>query len=141
MNYLDGIWLAVLGILAAPNLIIAKKPEAKEIIGKMAPYQGWMGAASVVYGVIVIIRFLSNMRFFSVAPIGFISWLASGLLLLALGLLLGVGIIKTFVSAPAAVEKLDLTIAKLAPKQGTLGRAGICVGIWIIVYRIIGAGF
>ncbi|MCK4506830.1 MAG: hypothetical protein KAW14_14535, partial [Candidatus Aegiribacteria sp.] len=115
MSYLDGIWLAVLGILAAPNLIIAKKPEAKEIIGKMAPYQGWIGAVSVVYGVIVIIRFLSNMRFFNAAPIGFISWLVSGLLLLALGLLLGVGVIKTFVSAPAAVEKLNLTIAKLAP--------------------------
>ena len=108
MNYLDGIWLAVLGILAAPNVIIAKKPEAKNIIAKMAPYQGWLGAVSVVYGVIVIIRFLSNMRFFSSAPIGFLSWLASGLLLVALGLLLGVGIIKTFVSAPAAVEKLDL---------------------------------
>lgn len=141
MSYLDGIWLTVLGILAAPNLIIAKKPEAKEIIGKLAPYQGFFGAVSVVYGVIVIIRFLSNMRFLNAAPVGFISWLVSGLLLLSLGLLLGVGVIKTFVSAPAAVEKLDLTIAKLAPKQGTLGLAGICVGLWIIVYRIIGAAF
>jgi hypothetical protein len=41
MSWFTGLWLALLGILAAPNLIISKKPEAKEIIAKLAPYQGW----------------------------------------------------------------------------------------------------
>ena len=54
-------------------------------------------------------------------------------LLLALGLLCGVGVLKSFVKAPAATEKLDLTVAKLAPYQAVLGLVGIGVAIWTIL--------
>lgn len=138
MNYLNGIWLVVLGILAAPNLIISRKPEAKEIIDKMVPYQGWLGAVSAVYGLIQVIRFLSNMRWFEAAPVVFLTWIVSAVLTLALGLLLGIGVIKSFVSSTDAKAKMDEMIAKLAAKQGTMGLLGIIVGIWIIVLRIIG---
>ena len=141
MSYLNGIWLAVLGILAAPNLIIAKKPEAKEIIAKMVPYQGWLGAVSAVYGLIQVIRFLTHMRIFSVVPVGALTWLASGLLQLGLGLLLGIGVIKSFVSSEDAKAKMDDMIAKLAPKQGLLGLLGIIVGLWTIVYLVMGSAF
>jgi hypothetical protein len=138
MSYLSGIWLALLGILAAPNLIISKKPEAKEIIAKMVPYQGWFGAVSAIYGIIDIIRFLGKMRYFDVIPIGFITWIVGAVLTLALGLLLGIGVIKSFVGSEEAKAKMDELIAKLAPKQGTLGLLGIIVGLWIIVYRLLG---
>jgi hypothetical protein len=141
MNYLNGIWLVVLGILAAPNFIIAKKPEAKEIIAKLVPYQGWIGAVSAVYGIIQVIRFLTHMRIFDYMPIGALTWLASGLLLLSLGLLLGIGIIKSFVSSEDAKVKMNNMIAKLAPKQGTLGFLSIIIGLWVIIYRIIGQAF
>jgi hypothetical protein len=42
MGLAFGVWLAVLGILGASNLIIARKPDAKELIAKLAPYQGWI---------------------------------------------------------------------------------------------------
>ena len=112
MSYLNGIWLAVLGILAAPNLIISKKPEAKEIIAKMLPYQGWLGAISAVYGIIQIIRFLGQLRWFDAAPIGFISWIVGSILTLVLGLLLGIGVIKSFVSSVDAKAKMDKMIGQ-----------------------------
>lgn len=138
MSYLSGIWLAVLGILAAPNLIISKKPEAKEIIAKMVPYQGWFGAISAIYGVIDIIRFLGRLDWFEYIPIGMITFIVGAVVTLALGLLLGIGVIKSFVGSEDAKAKMDEMIAKLAPKQGTLGLVGIIVGIWIIVYRLLG---
>ena len=141
MSYLNGIWLAVLGILAAPNLIISRKPEAKEIIAKMVPYQGWIGAVSAVYGLIQIIKFLTHMNIFHYIPVGALTWLASGLLQLGLGLLLGIGVIKSFVGSEEAKAKMDDMIAKLAPKQGMLGLLGIIVGLWTIVYLIVGKAF
>jgi hypothetical protein len=138
ISYINGIWLVVLGILAAPNLIIAKKPEAKDIIAKMAPYQGWIGAFSAIYGLIQVIRFLTHLNWFQHIPVGSLTWIASGLLQLGLGLLLGIGVIKSFVSSEDAKAKMDEMIAKLAAKQGTLGLFGIIVGLWTIVYLIIG---
>jgi len=138
MSYLSGIWLVVLGVLAAPNLVISKKPEAKEILDKLIPYQGWFGAVSAIYGVIDVIRFLGRMRWFDLIPVGMLTFIVGALVTLALGLLLGIGVIKSFVGSDEAKAKMDELIAKLAPKQGTLGLVGLIVGIWIIVYRLAG---
>lgn len=127
---LNSLWLIVLGILAAPNLIISKKPEAKEILDKVVPYQGWFGAASAVWGVIQFIRFLTNMDWFDLIPVLMITWLIMSLLSIALGLLLGIGVIKTF------TDKLDDTVAKLAPKQGKMGLIAIIIGVWALIARI-----
>ena len=97
MSWFTGLWLALLGVLAAPNLIISKKTEAKEIIAKLAPYQGWIGAVSAVWGLIKLIGTFKYFDWFSVIPIGIITMLLSALLTLALGLLLGIKGLQTFV--------------------------------------------
>ncbi len=132
-----GIWMFVLGVLAASNLIIARKPEAEELIGKIAPYQGWIGALSALGGVWMVIRSLLYLRWLTVAPIYWITHLITALLLLGLGLLLGIGVLKTFIKDPRAVAKMDQTVAKLVPYQGKLGVASIVVGIWMVLSSII----
>jgi hypothetical protein len=133
MGLVNGIWLAVLGILGAANLIIARKPEAKELIGKLAPYQGWIGAVSAIWGAVGIVLQVLNIALLTWAPILWITGLANCILEFALGLLLGVGVLKTFIKNPAANQKMDATITKLAPYQGTLGLIAIGVGIWMVI--------
>jgi len=125
--------LLVLGVVCASNLIIARKPDAKELIAKVAPYQGWIGAISALWGAWWLINWILNVGVMMTWPILGITWLANSILLLGLGLLCGIGVLKTFVKAPAATEKLDLTVAKLAPYQGMLGLVGIGVAIWTIL--------
>ena len=125
--------LFVLGAVSASNLIIARKPDAKELIAKVAPYQGWIGAVSALWGAWWLVNWILNLKVMMTWPILGITWLADALLLLGLGLLCGIGVLKSFIKAPAAVEKLDLTVAKLAPFQGVLGLAGIGVALWTIL--------
>jgi hypothetical protein len=133
MGLVSGIWLAVLGVLGAANLIIARKPDAKELIGKLAPYQGWIGAVSALWGVWGIITSVLNIGWMTLAPIYWITYLANSILSACLGLLLGVGVLKTFIKNPTAVEKMDMTITKLAPYQGLLGLVAIGVGVWMVI--------
>jgi hypothetical protein len=132
-----GIWLAVLGILAASNLIIAKRPDAREMIGKIAPYQGWIGAVSALWGIWGIISCILNLGWLTSFPIFWVSWLVDSVLLAGLGLLLGVGVLKTFITAPAATAKMDQTIARLAPMQGTLGLVAIGLGVWMVIASVL----
>jgi len=134
-----GIWLAVLGILGASNLIIARKPDAKELIAKLAPYQGWIGAVSAIWGVWTIISCLLNLGMLAhpALLIFWASWLADGALEVALGLLLGVGVLKTFIKNPQANAKMDQTITKLAPFQGLLGLIAIGLGVWFVIATIL----
>lgn len=137
MGLIGGLWLIVLGILAVPSLIIAKKPNAKELIDKLAPYQGWIGAISALWGIWGVISSVLNLGWLAHWPIYWITYLANNVLLLSLGLLLGVGTLKTFIKDPTAQAKMDQTIAKLAPKQGVLGLAAIGVGIWMVISGFI----
>ena len=132
-----GVWLAVLGILGASNLIIARKPDAKELIAKLAPYQGWMGALSAVWGVWMIIHAILNLGVLTAAPILWITYMASAVIQAGLGLLLGTGTLKTFVKQEQAHEKIDQLVTKLAPYQGTLGLISIGLGVWTVVASLL----
>ena len=125
--------LFILGAVCASNLIIARKPDAKELIAKVAPYQGWIGAISALWGAYWLVYWILNLKAMMTWPILGITFLANSLLLLALGLLCGIAVLKSFIKTPAAVEKLDLTVAKLAPFQGMIGLAGIGVAIWTML--------
>lgn len=133
MGLINGLWLMVLGVLGASNLIIASKPNARELIGKLAPYQGWIGAISALWGVWGIISSVLHLGWLTLFPIFWVTFLADSVLLFALGLLLGVGVLKTFIKNPSAQAKMDQTITRLAPKQGMLGLIAIGVGVWMII--------
>jgi hypothetical protein len=135
-----GIWLLVLGVVAVPSLIIAKRPDAKQMIDKLTPYQGWIGAVSCLWGVWGIISAVLNISILSTWPIWWISWLVGSVLQASLGLILGIGTLKTFIKNPQAQAKMDETLTKIQPKQGVLGLAAIGVGIWEIVSSILFAG-
>lgn len=133
MGLVSGIWMALLGVLGASNLIIARKPDAKELIAKVAPYQGWIGAVSAIWGVWGIISAILNLGWLSIVPIFWATFLAVAVLQFALGLLLGIGVLKQFIKQPQAVEKMDQLITRLAPKQGLLGLVAIGLGVWLVI--------
>lgn len=137
MGLLTGVWLAVLGVLGASSLIIARKPEAKELIGKLAPYQGWIGAISALWGAWWVLNAVLNIGLLPVAPIAWILWLATGAVMLLLGFLLGIGIIKHFVKDEKAHAKADQMLARLAPYQGTLGLVAIGLGLWGVLRALL----
>lgn len=137
MGLINGLWLFVLGVLGASSLIIAKKPDAKELIGKLTPYQGWIGAISAVWGVFGLISSLFRLNWLAHWPILWLTWFVDAALLLALGLLLGVGVMKTFITNPEAQAKMDQTIAKLAPYQGKFGVAAMIFGVWMVLANLI----
>ena len=128
--------LLAAGLLGAANLIVAKKPNAKELIDKLTPYQGWIGVVLVVWGVIDAIRVV---RFLGAMSSG---WMVIAILTalteLGLGFLLGYGLISKYVlsKSPQALEKGQLLRAKLAVYQGPLGLTAIVLSILFAVMNL-----
>lgn len=133
----NAVWMIVLGILGAASLIIAKKPDAKALIDKLAPFQGWIGAISVLWGIWGVINSILSLGWLTAMPIAWITYLAESVVCLLLGLLLGVGVIKTFVKQPQAVEKMDMVVKKVSPYQGILGIIAILLGLWGVVAYVL----
>jgi hypothetical protein len=140
MSIIDALALILLGVLAAPGLIISRRPDAKQIIDKIAPYQGWIGAIIAVWGVIRLIHWLSLFGWLSLGVGPLIAWILYTLyiaLSIVLGFMLGFGVIRSFVKNPQARAKMDDTLNKLAPKQGLLGLVAIIVGLIMFVVALV----
>jgi hypothetical protein len=132
-----GIWLLVLGILGAASLIIAKKPEAKPLIDKLAPIQGWLGAISALWGAWLLVTIVLHIGTVFHSLVYGITSLAIAIVVFGLGLLLGVGVLKTFIKNQQAVVKMDRTITLIAPYQGIAGLTAIGLAIWGFVLYFV----
>jgi len=134
-----GIQLILLSIIAVPSLILAKKPNAKELLDKIEPYQGWIGLIFCLGGVWGVISSVLNMGWITSYPIWWITLLAGSLVQAVLGFMLGFGMINKLILSKneAAQQKAEELREKLAPKLGKLGVFGLIVGGWMIVASLL----
>lgn len=137
MGLITGIWLTLLGVLGASRLIIARQPDAGRLIGTLAPYQGWIGVVSALWGAWWIVAALLDLRLLSFAPLAWIVWVATGAVLLLLGFVLGVGIMKSFLDDKQTNARADELLARVAPYQSRLGLVAIALGIWSVLRAIL----
>lgn len=137
--------LIVAGALAAASLIVQKQPNAREAIAKLVPFQGIIGIVLLLWGLWQLIEILQVfgllMRF---APITALAYLASVLVAIGLGILLGYSLIQQYVLSKNADASRsgEAVRAKLTGVQVPLGIAGIALGVWLIVlYMSYRSGF
>jgi len=127
------------GILAASSLIIARKPNAKDLIDKLTPYQGWIGMVMFFWGVWETLGAVRGIALLKVAPLLWTFALASAVADLVVGFLLGFGLITKYALGKnaAAMAKGQQIRAKLAPLQGTFGLLAIVMGVLYIVWLYV----
>ncbi|MGH1350311.1 MAG: hypothetical protein ACRBBN_05825 [Methyloligellaceae bacterium] len=134
-----GISIILLSLIAVPSLVLARRPDAKEILDKIAPFQGWIGVVFCFWGIWGIIQSVLYLSLLATAPIAWATMIACSVVIAALGFLLGYGLIAKFILSGNAEAKAkgDQLLQKLAPLQGTLGIAGIGIGIWAIITSVL----
>ena len=126
------------GLLGAANLIVAKKPNAKDLIDKLTPYQGSIGVVLVIWGVIDLIRIVPSLGALSSAPLSMVIAILTALTEIGLGFLLGYGLISKYALSknPQALEKGQQLRAKLVVYQGPLGLTAIALAILFAVMSL-----
>jgi hypothetical protein len=124
------------GMLAASALIIARKPNAKELIDKITPYQGWIGIVMFFWGIWAVLDCVRNAGLISVVPVFWTFWLVQGIADLLVGFLLGFGLITKYALGKnaAAQARGQEFRARLARYQGVLGLFAIAMGGLYIVW-------
>ncbi len=141
MHFVTLFVLFVGGVLGAAGLIIAKKPDAKQLIDKLTPYQGYCGALMFIWGIWDIITTLRFLSLLGAGGRGVIAWvlmLIVSLTELCLGFLLGFGLITKYALSKnaQAMEKGEQIRAKIIPFQSTLGIISILLAILWLLYAL-----
>jgi hypothetical protein len=131
------ILLILGGVLAASSLIVQKQPNAREMIAKLVPFQGILGIILLVWGLFAllfwVLPYLGAMMQGS-AMYGLIA-LLSVVVTIALGFLLGYGLITQYVLSKNAdaARSGEAVHMKLARIQVPLGLIGIGLGLWALL--------
>ncbi len=134
------------GSLAASSLILAKKPDAKALFEKIAPYQGTIGVVMFLWGIWEVLHILLNLDVLKAlfgGPITLkltaVVWPVTAVILLALGFLLGFGMIQAFAGkkSPEMAAKSEQMMKKLAPHQTWLGIVSIACGVWWLLFVLV----
>lgn len=120
---LSAIIAIIGGIIAASSLIVAKKPNAQELIDKLTPYQGWIGVVLAFWGVWGIIISLSHFSIIGIAlsAVEFV-----------VGFLLGYGLISKYL-----LEKNETAKAKGQELRMKLTKYQVPAGIILIVLGVL----
>lgn len=137
---ITGITLILLSLIAVPSIILAKQPNAQELLDKLVPYQGWIGFVFTFWGVYgVIFSGILGLSWMSSWPIFWFTLLAVNVMQVVLGFMLGYGLISKYIfsSNVDAQQKGAELLAKLAPIQGRVGLVGVGVGVWAIVASVL----
>jgi hypothetical protein len=135
MSLLFTLLLIACGLLAASSLIIQKRPDARVVFEKVAPFSGGMGLCLLLIGTLHLLKYVLPYMVTLLSSLN--GWIAIATVVIAilLGFLLSFGLLSRWVGrkSPEAVAKAEQLRARIAPVQIPLGIAGVVLGIWALI--------
>jgi hypothetical protein len=132
MHYAWPIVLMLGGILGCAGLIVAKKPDAKEMIGKLQPYQAGIGIALLIFGVLNLMDAIHLLSFVGAMPVLVLAAVGAVFSAILLGIMFGMPMIARF-SASGAAKGEELG-KKLAPFQTLIGIIAFVTGLIMLLF-------
>lgn len=137
MELINALVLILGGILAVSSLIVAKKPDAKELIDKLVPFQAGIGIAMLALGVINLVRRLDHLAdIVKLVPLFGISFLAMVAASILLGFMFGMPQIAKWLPGDSGAEQKGIELSKkLVPYQVIIGLVGLVAALLMVLYR------
>lgn len=125
------------GVLAVSALIIANKPDAKQMIDKLVPFQALIGVGMIALAVINLLRLLGVLtdmfRLNFMWALGIWTMFGAGALL---GLLFGMPLIAKMIPGQSSAEQKALELTqKVAPFQVLIGLAAIGGSALVLLFQ------
>ena len=130
---LSAIIAIIGGLIAASSLIVAKKPNAQELLDKLTPFQGWIGVILTFWGVWGIISSVLN-----IGSIG-LTWaiiLAVNACMFIVGFLLAYSLISKYL-----LEKNETAKAKGQQLRAKLTKYQVPAGVILIILGVLAIVF
>ena len=129
-----GILLIILGLLAAPKLVLDKIPGLGGLVTTLQKVESFIGLFAIFWGAWSIVQCILNLGLMSSSFLWWVTWLVGAILVFLLGLILGLNLLIGNVISTIKGEAILLV---LAPYRKTLALAALILGIWTIVVRIL----
>jgi hypothetical protein len=117
------------GLIAASPFLVSRKPNARELFARIAPYQGFLGIGMLVLGIVWLLRWLPNLSL-ALTSVGGIVVLGMIVADILIGFLLGFGLLGgVLAKSETAKAKGEALLAKLTRVQVPMGAGAVALGL------------
>jgi len=130
MWFLDFIVLIVLGLLGISSWLKNQQPKLGDHVGKLEAFEGWIGVAGLIWGIVLLLQWLSLGLRYS-AGMSLVA-LIIVLVILAISLILAMGKLRVLFGSNTFIDKLDGFAKKLAPYRLGLGFACLFLALYML---------
>ncbi|MGE4072853.1 MAG: hypothetical protein AB7E72_16925 [Lysobacterales bacterium] len=122
--------LIALGLLGIASWLRQRQPKAAGPLAQLESVGGWIGLVGLIWGLFMLIRWISAIGALAAAPVMMIIALASAVSITALSLILAMPTVKTLAGSNDFTRKLEQSAAKLGPFKVVLG--AVCLGLAVV---------
>ena len=136
LTFLNALVVIAGGLLAVSALIIANKPDAKQLIDKLTPFQALIGVAMIALSVINLLRMLGVLtdmfKLNFMWALGIWCMFGAGV---ALGALFGMPQVVKWIPGESNAEQKAMELTqKIAPFQVILGLVGMGGSVLVLLF-------
>lgn len=128
------VFAILVGALGAAGFIVSKRPDAKDALAKLAPYQGIMGTVGALFGIWGIVGGVGAL---SASVVFGALGIASGVCMFGTGFLLGFPWFMSFNKSPEAAAKAEQLRGKMVVYQVPMGLVCVVLGLVGLVMTLL----
>jgi len=135
MWLIDIVLLVLLGILGIASWLRTTQPKLASQLGPLESVAGWIGLAGLIWGIILLLRWIGALGAFSFAPGMMLIALAVALVILALSLILALPVLRQLFGSNDFTNKMAEFAGKLGPYKVGLGFACLVLALYSLIVR------
>ena len=136
MWLLDLILLILLGILGIASWLKTRQPKLGAQLGPLESIAGWIGLIGLIWGIILLLRWIGAIGAFSFAPGMMLIALVVALVISSLSLILALPVLRSLLGSNDFTNKMADVAGKLGPYKVGLGFACLVLALYSLVMRI-----
>ena len=136
MWILSLVLLILLGLLGISSWLQSRQPSAAAPLSQLAAVEGWIGLAGLIWGLFLLLRWISAINVIQYAVGVMLVALINALVITALSLILALPLLQSLIGTNGFTTKLGEMTEKLKPYKIGLGFACLALALYMMLGRI-----
>jgi hypothetical protein len=129
--------LILLGILGIAGWLKSRRPDAASHLQPIEQFEGWIGGAGLVWGILILLRWLSALGAIGFAGGAMIVTLLTALVVIALSLILALPLLQSIFGGGDLMGKVSRLTDRMLPYKMGLGFGCLVLAL----YQLLGHVF
>ena len=136
MWFLTLVLLVLLGLLGIAGWLKSRRPDTGSHLAPIEQFEGWIGGAGLIWGILLLLRWLSMIGVLSAASGAMLVMLLTALVVIALSLILALPLLRSMFGEGDFMQKVARLSERILPYKIGLGFACLVLALYSLLVHV-----